>query len=268
MTRFSANIGFLFAELPYLDRFAAAAEAGFAEVEFGWPMEPPQLVARAVDAAGLRVALLNAPAGDLAAGERGWPNDPRRMTEWRAAFDEAVALAMAVGCPAINALAGNRLDGLPDADQLAAVRQNLSWALERSEGAGTMLLLEVLNPVDTPRYLLADLFSAVELVGAMDHPRLRLQFDTYHLAMLGHDPAEAFASVAPLVGHIQVADVPGRGAPGTGALDFVAFFDALASARYEGAVGLEYLSRGDTRAALAWLPTAARGGGGEPFSLR
>jgi hydroxypyruvate isomerase len=266
MSRFAANVGFLFAELPFLERFVAAHAAGFEAVEFAWPPEPISVVADAVHAAGLRVALLNMPAGDLAAGDRGWPNDPGRVGEWRQAFDQALAAAELLGCDRINVLAGNRLPDMAWERQQATLHDNLRWALERSASAAT-LLLEVLNPIDTPDYLLVDPAAAVELIDAIGSNRLRLQFDTYHFGTLGFDVAAAFARFAPLIGHVQVADVPGRASPGTGALDFPAFFAAVAHAGYGGAIGLEYVTDGDTQAALGWLPRPARRWSAERFRL-
>lgn len=255
-----ANLGFLFTEVAFLDRFSAARRAGFTAVEFPWPaVDAAALVATAV-AAEVRVAQLNMAAGDLAAGERGWPNDPARREQWREALLTALALAARLGCPAVNVLAGNRVAARGMEEQRACLRDNLDWALPIARRQDTVLLLEVLNDRDTPEYLLTDLDAAAGLVRATGDAALRLQFDTYHIGLLyGPDAVpRAFASVASLVGHVQVADVPGRHEPGTGQVDFAAFFAQLRRAGYAGAVAAEYVPATSTTAGLGWLDRLPR----------
>jgi hydroxypyruvate isomerase len=254
--RFTANVGFLFTELPFLERFAAARDVGFDAVEFAWPTASLAEVRAAVAAAGLRVGQLNMPAGDLAAGERGYPNDPARTDEWREDFGSALRLARDVDCPSINVLAGNAVPGSSRPEQLGFLRFNLSWALARREAR--TLLLEILNPTDTPDYLLTDVDAAVSLIERIGNPGLKLQFDTYHLASIGEDVVSLFPRLAPMIGHVQLADFPGRGAPGTGSIDFDAFFAAVARSGYDGCIGLEYLPKGATAESLAWLPREDR----------
>src|SRR5688500_16070864 len=142
--RFAANVAWLFTELPWLDRFAAARAAGFGAVEFPWP-EDPAGTAKAVAAAKVRVAMLNMPAGDLAAGERGWPNDPARADEWRSGMRKALDLASALSCPTVNVLAGNELPDVPLDDQLICLEGNLTWALTLARDTGVTLATGVLN---------------------------------------------------------------------------------------------------------------------------
>ena len=253
MTRFAANIGFLFREVPWLERFAAARSAGFDTVEFAWPTAPPDKVVAAVRGSGLAVALINMPAGDLDAGERGHTNDPRARDRWRRDFDAAIDLARSIGCPVVNVLAGNRVDDIPRDAQLACVRENLAWALPRAREARVQLVVELLNPTDSPRYLVTSLAATVELLDAFDGAGLRLQFDTYHVAQVAPDVTTAFRELAGQIGHVQVADFPGRHEPGTGGIDWDEFFGALDDAGYEGAVGLEYVPTGATPDALNWL---------------
>lgn len=260
MVWFAANLAFLFTEEPYLHRFAAARRAGFTAVEFPWPAPPMEEVAAAASAAGVRVVQLNMDAGDLTAGERGYPNDPDRRGEWRATFDEAVAWSEQLGCSLVNVLVGNRVETVDEPAQWACLHHNLAWALPRARDRGVVLLLEVLNDRDTPRYLLTRLADAVALVEGFDDPALRLQFDTYHLTLMEGPVASVFADVAARVGHVQVADVPGRHEPGTGSIDFPAFFRAVACSGYQGTVSLEYVPVSGTDAGLAWLPRDARRG--------
>jgi len=252
---FAANVGFLFTEVAFDDRFSAASRAGFTTVEFPWPPATPNAVVAAAADSGVGVVQLNMAAGDLAAGERGWPNDPARRGQWREAFGEALALAARLDCPAVNVLAGNRVAGCELAEQQACLRDNLVWALPIARRQGRMLLLEVLNDRDTPAYLLTRLDDAADLIRRIGDPGLRLQFDSYHVGRLYGPEAVArrFTEVAPLVGHVQVADVPGRHEPGTGRIDFAAFFAELRRAGYRGAVAAEYVPQASTTAGLGWL---------------
>ncbi len=266
MTRFAASVGFLYPELPYLERFAAARRDGFDAIETTWPLAPVDAVVAAVRDAGLGVVLLNVNEGDLAGGDRGHPNDPARVGEWRRDFDAAVELASAVDCPTLNVLAGNEVDGAPLDDQLACLRANLAWALPRAAECEIRLVVELLNAPEHPRHLARDIDATMALLAPHVEAGLRLQFDTYHVARNGLDPVAAFARVAALVGHVQIADEPGRHEPGTGSIDWPAFFAALDHAAYEGAVGLEYRPLGDTSNGLGWLPRAARGHDNRPYA--
>jgi hydroxypyruvate isomerase len=253
--RFAANVGFLFRERPYLERFAAARAAGFDAVEFAWPTVPAAAVEAAVRDAGLSVALLNVAAGDLDAGDRGHAADPAQRNRWRMDFEAAMRLADAVACPALHVLAGNRLDGVAVDLQLTCLRENLAWALPQARAAGRILTIELLNPFDTPRYLFTEPAALASFLTGFGDPALRLQFDTYHVGLVTGDVVAAFRDLSPFVGHIQVADVPGRHEPGTGTIDWAGFLGALDVAGYGGAVGLEYVPSGSTIDGLAWLAT-------------
>lgn len=237
--RFAANVAWLFNDLPWTDRFAAARSAGFTAVEFPWP-DQPAATAEAVRSAGLRVAMLNMPAGDLAAGERGWPNDPSRVEEWRSALRTALELAGELGCRTVNVLAGNAVADIPREAQIANLEQNLRWALPIAADAGTTLVSEVLNAEENPVYLLATVDDAEPLRARLEPLGWRLQLDTYHLGIGEPDVPAAIARAGSAIGHVQVADVPGRHEPGTGGLDWRAIGTALAEARYAGHIGLEY----------------------------
>jgi len=263
VTHFAANIGFLYGELPYETRIRAAQDDGFEAVESAWPADPGGFE-RAVVAAGIRVALLNVAAGDLQAGERGHANDPASLSRWRADLLGALRVAEAVRCPTLNVLAGNDVPGVPVDAQWATLRANLAWALPIAASEGRRLVVELLNPHDTPAYLVTDLTSARDLVEPMARAGLRIQFDTYHAGRIGLDVPGSFADLAPLVGHVQVADVPGRHEPGSGEIDWHGFFAALAASGYRGAVGLEYVPAVSARAGLGWLPREARAWTAEP----
>lgn len=257
--RLAANVAWLFTELPWEERFVAARDAGFALAEFPWP-DDPAATRDAVGAAGIGVALLNMRAGDLAAGERGWPNDPARIDEWRRDFAEALKLATEVRCPTINVLAGNDL-GADRGRQLACLEGNLRWALPRAERAGVTLATELLNRLENPTYLLVALDDAEPLLARLAPLGWRLQLDMYHLGLTTPDVPAVIRRAGGHIAHVQVADVPGRHEPGTGALDWRAIGAALADARYAGAIGLEYAPAGATLDGLAdpafagWLPS-------------
>jgi hydroxypyruvate isomerase len=267
VTRFAANISFLYPELPYLDRMRAARDDGFEAVESAWPADPAAFAAAAV-AAGMGVALLNVAAGNLDAGERGHANDPRACDRWRSDFLEGLRLASAVRCPTLNVLAGNDVPGVPTDEQWATLRANFAWALPLAENEGRRVVVELLNPHDTPAYLVTDPLVARHLVEPLAAAGLRIQLDTYHAARVGLDVPATFANLAPLIGHVQVADAPGRHEPGSGEIDWRSFFTVLADHGYDGAVGLEYVPAGSTTEGLAWLPRDARGWRSEPFIPR
>ena len=246
--RFAANVAWLFTERPWLDRFAAARDAGFATVEFPWP-DDPGATAEAVRAAGVRVALLNAPAGGLEAGERGWPNDPRRVDEWRDAFASALELAVDLACPTINVLAGNQVAHVSQADQLACLEANLRWALDEAGPAGVAVVTELLNREENPDYLLVTLDDADPLLEHLAPPGWKLQLDTWHLGLTEPDVPAAIRRAGRHIGHVQAADVPGRQEPGTGSLDWAAITAALRDVGYRGAIGLEYRPTRD----IGWI---------------
>ena len=247
--RLAANIGWLFTEHAWSDRFAAARAAGFGSVEFPWPDDPAETAA-AVRASGLRVALVNMPAGDLAAGDRGWPNDAARVDEWRAAFAAALRLATELRCPTVNVLAGNRISADRDGE-LACLETNLRWALPMASANGIALVTELLNPAENPDYLLATIEEAEPLLGALDALGWRLQLDTWHLGLTEPDTAAAIRRAGARIGHVQVGDVPGRHEPGSGGLDWTAIRVALDAVGYRGALGLEYAPQRGTERGLA-----------------
>ncbi len=256
--RLAANLGWLFTEVRWSDRFSAARAAGFRTVEFPWP-DDRAATADAVRASGLRVALLNMPAGDLAAGQRGWPNDPDRVVEWRDALLDAVNLAAELGCPTVNVLAGNRIDEAAGV-QLSCLETNLRWALPEASTRGVTLVTELLNRVENPDYLLTALEDAEPMLGRLGGLGWRLQLDVYHLSLGGIDVPAAIRRAGRRIGHVQVADVPGRHEPGSGELHWAAIREALDAAGYRGTLGLEYVPRAGTEAGLETAVAHVLGG--------
>lgn len=234
------NLGLLFTELPWWQRFTAAADAGFYRVEFPWPPLAPDEVMRLVRAAGVRVALLNMDAGDLAAGERGYGNDPRLTERWRDQLRRALDLANEIGCPLVNVLAGRRLSGLDEADQLRCLTDNIRWAAELAGRYGRTIVIEPINDRDIPGYLLPRVEDVLAILDELGHSSVKLQLDTYHVAAMGDDVTSSVAAAGARLGHIQLADYPGRHEPGTGELDIDALFATLSASGYHGGLGLEY----------------------------
>lgn len=256
MIAWSAHLSTLFTELEPLARPAAAAEAGFGLVETWWPpAEDPMDWARAVRAAGLRAAAVNADGGDLAAGERGYCNDPGRGDEVIAAAVAAARVAVAAAGSAVNLLVGLvRPAAESREEQLRTAVRAVRAAADAVAPLGGRLVIEHLNAVDVRDPLLATPADAARFVEMVDHPAVTVLFDAYHAAMAGLDPVAALDAVAGGIGHVQFADCPGRGAPGTGRLDLGRLVARLEELGYSGAVGLEFLPGGPTTAALRTLP--------------
>lgn len=242
MIRIAANLSTLFTELPMEARFEAAARAGFSAVELQFPYAwPAAVIAEALAANGLRLALINAPAGDLAKGYRGLAFADRES--FAASIDLAIDYACRTECGHIHVLVGN---GPPDA---TAVR-NLIEGARRLARHGLTMLVEPLNPRDQPGYALPDLAAAEALRIALGEDNVKLQLDAYHLLRSGADPRAAFFDHADRVGHVQIADPGDRGEPADPAL--LTFLDAVAASDWNGFVGAEYHPRGQTVAGLGW----------------
>ncbi|MET8782882.1 TIM barrel protein [Streptomyces sp. NPDC004589] len=270
--RFNVNLSILFTELPLLERPAAAAAAGFTAVELWWPWadsptpERSRLDAlrQAIEGAGVRLTGLNFYAGQLPGPDRGALSVPGEESErFRANVDVAADFAQSLGCKALNALYGNRVDGVDPAAQDALALENLVLAARAAERIGAVLLVEALNRPESPLYPLVSAPSAVEVADAVDAVtglgNARFLMDLYHLSMNGEDLPSVIERYAPRTGHVQIADNPGRGAPGTGSLPLEDLLDRLTEAGYDGWVGLEY-KPGDAPSAEAfgWLPAHAR----------
>jgi hydroxypyruvate isomerase len=208
---------------------------------------------------GFAVALLNCPIGDAAAGERGFVNDDARRDEAEAAFAEAVELAVAIGAPNLNLLAGRALRGVPASRQRDAVVAALRSFAPVAGEHGLRILLEPLNAIENPGFLAPTPDAAVELIeaaGSEHAEQLGLLLDLYHVARAGDDPARAIERHRRWIGHVQVSDHPGRGAPGTGELPIWELLEQLRASGYDGAVGLEYETASATERSLGFMGDA------------
>jgi hydroxypyruvate isomerase len=264
--RWSAHISWLFSEFPYPQRVAAARAAGFETIETAWPGHEQDRagLVRAVaeqrrEGRDFAVALLNCPAGDVAHGERGFLNDPARRGEAEDALDAAIGLARAIGARKLNVLVGRELSDVSRSRQRDAVLDALRAFAPVAAASGLQLVLEPINARDFPGSIAPSADAVVELIEAAGDDSIGLLLDSFHLARAGEDPVSAIARHAQRIAHVQLSDPPARGAPGTGTLDFVAIFGALATSGYDGAVGLEYQPHGPTEAGLAAVARLGEG---------
>jgi len=270
--RFDVNLSILFTELPLLERPAAAAAAGFTAVELWWPwIETPtpaqtelDALKKALDDAGTQLVGLNFYAGRLPGPDRGALSLPGEESDrFRANIDVAADFAASVGCKALNALYGNRVEGVDPAAQDELALENLVLAARAAHRIGATLLIETLNGTESPLYPLVSAPAGVEVVDRVNAAtglgNATFLLDLYHLSMNGEDLSQVIKTYAARTGHVQIADNPGRGAPGTGSLPLERLLDELTEAGYDGRVGLEY-KPGDRPSAEAfdWLPAEAR----------
>jgi hydroxypyruvate isomerase len=252
MPRLAANLSMMFNEAPFLDRFAAAAKAGFKAVEFLFPYDYPaaDLRARLTDA-GLTQALFNAPPGDWAKGERGLASLPGRQQEFRDGIRRALDYATVLDCPIVHVMAGIPA-GVPPVTAAALYAANLAWAGEQALAAGKRIVIEPINHRDMPGYHLNTVEQGAAVVEALGRDRLGLQFDIYHCQVTQGDVTKRLEALFPVVGHIQIADVPARNEPGTGEIGWDFVLKRIDALGYQGWVGCEYRPAGDTVAGLAW----------------
>lgn len=241
MTRLSAHIGYLYTELPLADRLAAAARDGFTAVEHPepWAMPASEMAGRLAD---LGLSFSQVTSGMGFGGEKGLASLPGREADFREGFRRALDYAVEVGCPFVHPMAGVRGE---EPTYLA----NIGWSLEACEGTGVRVLVEAIT---IPGYQMATLQAAKTLQDIF--PRLKLLFDTYHATVLGEDPVAWVTSNAHRIGHVHIADHPGRHEPGSGTIDFPAFLAALQTTSYRGAIGFEYTPTTDSRTSTAFLP--------------
>lgn len=261
--RYVVNCSILLTELPLLRRPQAARDAGFGAVEFWWPFERAvpadsevEAFIGAVTDAGVALSALNFAGGDMAAGERGLLSLPARREELRDNVDVAFGIADRLGTNAFNALYGNRLCDVPASEQDTVAAENLEHIGRLAERAGAVILVEPLSGVDAyPLRTARDVISVIERVSGVTS--LRLLADLYHLSVNGDDISAVIDEYGDRIGHVQIADAPGRGAPGTGTVDFGRHLADLHRRGYRGNVSLEY--RDDGADPFGWLPRSQRG---------
>ena len=261
MPRFAANLSMLFTEVPLLQRFARAAQAGFTAVEMQFPYEQPAAALRAeLQAHGLQMVLHNLPAGDWAAGDRGMACDPARVDEFRAGVATAVAYATALGVPQLNCLAGIAPPGVADAVLRPTFVHNLRHAAAVLQQAGLKLLIEPINRFDMPGFYLHTTAQALDVLDEVGASNAFLQYDLYHAQRSEGELAATLQKHLARIGHVQVADNPGRHEPGTGEINFKFLLAHLDRIGYTGWVGCEYRPAGRTEDGLHWMTPTEKSG--------
>jgi len=260
--RFSANVSILFKEAPFLERFARAAGAGFSAVEFWWPSgEDLGAVERVIKDANLRVVLFNFDAGDMAAGDRGLASDPEREGRLRENVPVALELAGRLGCPRLNVLVGHEISGMNWEEQLALARRNVGFAAEEAAKFGVEVLVEAVNTFENGTYLLCNTPQAVGIVRSIGRKNAKIQHDLYHMQRMEGNLVANLRKHIDLIGHVQIADSPDRGEPGTGEIHYPYVLGVLEELGYDGYVGLEYNPTTErTEDSFAWIPERLRGG--------
>jgi hydroxypyruvate isomerase len=254
--KFCANVSILFKDAPFLERFERAATAGFPAVEFWWPAgEALDEVESAIKDAGLRVALFNFDAGDMAAGDRGLLSDPERAQGFRENVPVALELAQRIGCERMNALVGLERSPSERDTQLKLAAENVRWAADEAAPHGIDITIEAVNTFENGPYLVHTTRQAAAFIDTVDRPNVRIQWDAYHMQRMEGNLVATATEFLPRIAHIQIADSPGRGEPGTGEINFPFVLDAIDALGYDGWIGLEYNPTTETtEESLGWLP--------------
>jgi hydroxypyruvate isomerase len=254
--KFCANVSILFKDTPFLERFERAARAGFQAVEFWWPAgEALDEVEAAIRDAGLAVALFNFDAGDMPAGDRGLLSDPDRAHRFRENVPVALDLAQRLGCDKLNALVGVERAPSQRDQQLKLAAESVRFAADEAAPHGIDITIEAVNTFENGPYLLHTTRQAAEFIDTVDRPNVRLQYDAYHMQRMEGNLVATLTEFAPRIAHIQIADSPGRGEPGTGEINYPFVLDAIDALGYEGWIGLEYNpTTPTTEESLRWMP--------------
>lgn len=255
--RIAANLTLLFTEVDFLSRFEAAAKARFdgVECQFPYAFDAEQIRER-LDRCGLPMVLFNLPAGDWARGERGIACHPDRIEEFRAGVHMAIAYAKVLGTKQVNCLAGIRPANLDDALVQRTFIDNLRYAADSLQHAGITLLMEMINTRDVPGFYLNHTAQALAIQTEVGSANLLLQYDLYHMQIMEGDLAHTLQTHLSRIGHVQLADTPGRHEPGTGEINHRFLFEHLERIGYRGWIGAEYQPRRHTHEGLGWLATA------------
>jgi hydroxypyruvate isomerase len=252
MPRFAANLSMMFNEVPFLERFEAAAKAGFTAVEFLFPYDhPAEAVGERLRKNGLTQALFNLPPGDWNAGEKGFAALPERFADLQESLRAALPYARATGVKRLHLMAGIADRGDPKA--AAAFRKSVAWAAEFLGPHGLDVVIEPINPRNVPGYFLNDFGFARDLILELEILNLKLQFDIYHCQIIHGDVTMRLREMMPITGHIQIASIPSRNEPDGEELNYPYLFAELDRLGYRGFVGCEYVPRGNTVDGLGWF---------------
>ncbi len=254
MTKFAANLSMLFTEVPFPNRFAAAAEAGFRGVEYLFPyaLEMDDIAER-LRKNGLTQVLFNLPAGNWEAGERGIACHPDRVFEFQDGVGKAIDYARALDCTQVNCLAGIVPAGVDVSVAHRTLADNLKFAASKLEDAGITLLAEPVNTYDIPSFFLNRSAQAIALFDEVGSPNLKLQYDIYHMQRMEGELANTIERLLPRIAHLQLADNPGRNEPGTGEINYPYLLNFIDRLGYDGWIGCEYKPRNGTKEGLGWM---------------
>lgn len=254
MPKFAANLTMLFTEMPFLERFGAAAGAGFKHVEYLFPYEfSPGQIKEQLQAHRLQTVLFNLPAGNWAAGDRGIATDPHRKDEFRAGVQQALTYAKALGAPRINCLAGKAVAGVSREEHWNTLVDNVRYAADALREANLQLMVEFINHYDIPGFVLNTSAQTLALLEQVGRPNVFMQYDIYHAQREEGNITPALREHLSKIGHIQVADNPGRHQPGTGEINYPYLLAELDRLGYQGFVSLEYVPSPDTAGSLGWI---------------
>lgn len=254
MPKFAANLSMLFTDVAFAQRFARAAQAGFDTVECQFPYELPAAEVKSLlEANRLTMVLHNLPAGDWNAGDRGIACDPARVDEFRAGVAQAIAYATVLGVKKINCLAGKPPAGVSDAQARQMLVANLRFAAAELARHDIALLVEPINRYDIPGFWLDSTAKAIDVLDEVGAPNVFVQYDVYHAQRMEGELAGTLQKNLSRIGHIQIADNPGRNEPGTGEINFAFLFDFIDRIGYDGPIGAEYKPAAGTEAGLGWM---------------
>ena len=254
MPKFSANLSMLFKEVDFLDRFEHAAKAGFKGVEFLFPYEwDKEELQERLRKHNLEMVLHNLPAGHWSSGERGLACLPDRVGEFQQGVGLAIDYATALKCGRLNCLAGIPPVTVPDEKKWETLVSNVRFAAEETQKAGVKLVVEALNSQDMPGFCLSTTEQVLALLKAADHPNARIQYDIYHMQIMEGNLTKTIGQNIEMIGHMQLADVPGRHEPGTGEINFGHIFRFIDGLSYDGWIGCEYNPSTTTEESLHWL---------------
>ncbi len=254
MPRFAANLTMLFNDLPFLERFAAARLAGFTAVECLFPYDYPAAeIKEQLSTNGLQQVLFNLPCGNWGAGERGLAASPDRVEEFRGGVSQALAYAQVLGVPQLNCLAGKRVPGYGDEEHWNTLVANVRFVAAALRDAKLTLTVEAINHFDIPGFFLNRTEQVAQLIEEVNLPNVFIQYDVYHAQREEGDLTATLRKYRKMIGHIQIADNPGRHQPGTGEINYPFLFKEIDRLGYGGFIGLEYVPEPDTLTSLAWV---------------
>lgn len=259
MTTFAANLSMLFTEAPFIERFGRAARAGFTQVECQFPYEAtPEAIQAELQAHGLSLILHNLPAGNWAGGERGIACHPDRVEEFKRGVEQAITYATALGVKKINCLAGIKPAGVGEAEARSVLVANLRHAAQRLAEHGIDLLIEPINTFDIPGFFVTTTAQGLAILDEVGAPNAYIQYDAYHMQRMEGELCGTLQRHLARIGHIQIADNPGRNEPGTGEINYPFLFAHLQRIGWSGPIGCEYKPAAGTEAGLGWMQATAR----------